>query len=205
MIPIASSTTLSIEKTSKLLQNLVNLRNNSNAELPERISTRIDYLLKAQEMLVHEIEEYLCQPTNYENENHMETITTVIQTCPEFLATKDKHGWLPCHQAAHVGSSSANKYLLLFADIGYQHNIGGEKSRGGLLVRDDQQFHSLAFISDPKVFDALKKHDPPLFYIKDVKRNILLHHATRNYSLDLVKYFCSLDPSCIYKKNKGNQ
>ena len=208
MIPIASSiseASLTIEKASKLLRKLVDLKKNTNVELPEEISTGVDNLLRAQQKFLEGIDDYLHQPSNYTNEDNIETVTEIVQTCPDLLAIKDKFGQLPCYIASRIRSSSANRYLLLFADIGCQHNIGGEENRGGLLIKsNDQHFNPLQHIRDPSVFDALQKHNPPLLHIKDVRRNILLHVAVRNFSLNLVKYFCNLNPSCLYQKLGGS-
>ena len=108
MILIASSTDFSIEKTAQLLRNLVNIRNR-NVDLPEEISTGVNNLLKAQEAFMKDIDHYLHESSINLDEDHIESITTIVETCPEFLATKDEHGRLPCHIAALVGSSSANK------------------------------------------------------------------------------------------------
>ena len=82
--------------------------------------------------------------------------------------------------------------MLLFANIGYQYKIGGKECRGGLIA--DENDNCLLSISDPKVYDALQKHDPPLFHNEDVQRYFLLHFAVLFHSLDLVKYTCKLDP-----------
>ena len=100
----------------------------------------------------------------------------VVETCPEFLATEYKYDEvLPCCKAAKMATSSAHNYLLTFLGIGLQHNIGGEGSRGGLL-----RHGSLYSIKDPEVFEALRNHDPPLFYEEDVQEYGLLHHAAEN-------------------------
>lgn len=72
----------------------------------------------------------------FEDEDNVEMITTVVETCPKFLAPKDEDGMLPCHLAVIHVSYSAHKHLLLFGRIGFQHTIGGEESRGGLLYRN---------------------------------------------------------------------
>ena len=55
MIPISSSTTLTAEKAAKLLQSLVDLRDNTHVDLPEEISKRVDRILKAQQKLTKDI------------------------------------------------------------------------------------------------------------------------------------------------------
>ena len=202
MIPIsiASSTILSAEKTTKLLSNLLELKDKRNVELPDQISESINRLIKAQKSLVEKIDDYLHRPSSFTNEDNIDTVTTIVQTCPEFLATKNEWiGDLPCHSAAAAATNSAHKYLLLFAEVGLQHSIGGKDSRGGLLTSGYEGHNALHHIRHSQVFDTLRKHYPPLFYRKDVKRYRLLHEAAFSQSLDLVKYFCNLDPSCLYQ------
>ena len=211
MIPISSSTNLSIEKTAKLLQNLVDLKNNNkNIEynIPEDISESIDNLLEAQQLFLKEIDDYLHRPSNFKHIDNIETVSTIVNTCPEFLATKDEGGWLPCHAAARAkctihsnsnsNSNSSYKHLLLFAGIGCDLDIGGKDKRGGLLMPNDFGWNTLHLIRDPNVFDALQKHNPSLFYKEDIQTYNLLHTAIGNWSVNLVQYFCELYPSYLH-------
>ena len=59
MIPLSTSTTLSIEKAAKLLQNLVDLRDKRNKDLPEDISKSIESLLQAQKRLTKDIDKFM--------------------------------------------------------------------------------------------------------------------------------------------------
>ena len=204
MIPIASSTTLSLEKVTALVQNLLHLKKEKGVDvLPTHISSSIDKLLETQQTLVREIDEYLHQSDHFEDDDNMDMVSTIVRTCPEFLATNDKDGNLLCHLAASVTSSSAHKYLVLFADIGHRYNVGGEESRGGILL-PATWCNVLEYISEPKVFHLLQKHNPPLFCKEDVQTYELLHHAAQCKTLDLVKYFCTLDPSCLYQLDEEN-
>ena len=200
-IPITSATTLSIEKTATLLQKLFDLREEQNVELPDFISSKVDDLLKEQHQFVKDIDKYL-QSTP--DESRLETFTAIVKTCPEFLATQ-KRGRLPCWRAAEASSPTNTKCLISFAELGMKHDIGGIGSRGGLLVQDVKGFTALKKIQDPNVFDALKKHNPPLFYKEDVQRYGLVHCAAKYHSLDLVKYFHKLDPSCLQSRKKNNK
>ena len=168
MIPITSATTLSIEKTATLLQKLLDLRNEQNVELSGFISSRVDKLVKEQQQFVEDIDEYLQIRPHFANESEIETITTIVETCPEFLATQEK-GRLPCFKAAEASLSVNTKYLLSFAQLGLKHGIGGKGSRGGLLIEDDKGTRALKKVRDPDVFDVLQKHNPPLFYKEDIK------------------------------------
>ena len=206
MIPISSSTTLTLEKAAKLLQSLVDLRDNTHVDLPEEISKRVDRILKAQQKLTKDIDGYFRKESTYTDEDNLEMITTIVETCPEFLATRtlDNYNRLPCHYAAEEATTFVHKYLFLFARIGHQYQIGGKSKRGGLLVKYDGGSNALHYVKHPKVFNVLKSHDPPLFYAEDVQKYILQHYATCCHNIDLVKYFCDLDPSCLYQFARRN-
>ena len=197
MLRLERSIIYSIEKATDMLLTLVDLKKDQSLELPETISGRVTELLLAQQDLMLEIKKYLVQENNYRNENDTKTITAIVQTCPEFLSIRDRNGQLPCHVAAKKASSTVHKQLLSFVDVGCQHNIWPDDRRGGLLQNDRFRLNALHYIKDPKVFDILRKHDPPLFYIEDVQKYDLLHHATETHSLGLIKYFYNLDPSCL--------
>ena len=205
MIPISTLTTLSIEKAAKLVQNLVDLRDKRNVDLPEDISKSLESLLKAHTKFTKDIDQYM-QTDNFEDEDNIEIVSTIVETCPEFLATKDKYtGRIPCHLAAEAASNSAHNYLLLFARLGLQHQIGGTDKRGSLLVETTYGDNALHHVIDPTVLDVLRKHSPSLFYTEDVKKYNLLHSAANCETLDLVKNYCSLDPSCLYKMDRHDR
>ena len=206
MIPIASSTTLTIEKAAKLLQNLVDWDHNSNVGLPMEISNSVNRFLRAQQRFAKDIDDYMHNVRHFSSEDSIEMVTEIVETCPEFLATQDEDSWLPCHIVANKATSSAHKYLLLFARIGHQYEIGGERKRGSLLVETDGDYNALHYISDPNVFDVLKSYEPPLFHVKDIQNHYLLHDAAKyDNNLKLVKYFCNLDPSSLFQTNLSNE
>ena len=197
MIPITPKTTLSLEKTAKLAQKLIDLTENQNLELPDDLQGQFENYLNFQYCFVRDIDKYLHQQRHYEDEEHIEVIATIVETCPEFLATEYKYDdVIPCHTAANMATSSAYNHLLTFLDIGLQYSIGGEDSRGGLL-----RHGSLRCIRDPEVFEAMRNHDPPLFYVEDVQKHGLLCNAASEHSLDLVEYFYNLDPSSLCDPN----
>ena len=88
MIPIASTTTLSIEKTATLLQKLLDLSTEQNVELPNFVSSKVNRLLKEQQKFVKDIDNYLQFTPHFADKNGLETIITIVETYPEFLATK---------------------------------------------------------------------------------------------------------------------
>ena len=144
MIPIASSTSLSIEKSAKLLKSLVDLKH-KNGKLPEMLTNIVvDHDLRfggRKQKFLNEIDNYLHSNSN--DEEDLEILTAIVQPNPEFLATKDRNGMLPCHCKTWKGTKSAYKAFKLFVEIGHKHNIGGEKMRGGLLVPDEHRENAL--------------------------------------------------------------
>ena len=220
MIPIAqSSTTISIYQTTQIAKNCGflaedilkklddELLNNPNLfEDMSKYANNNDDILEKLQDLTKIIDKSLHQSHTFENENEerFEVISEIVQTCPEFLATKDTHGRLPCHVAASVASSSASKYLMLFIEIGLKYSIGGEDSRGGLLITNGHEWNALKCIEDPEVFDVLQKYEPPLFCKADVQKYHLLHNAAGFHrNLKLVKYLYNLDPSCLYQLERS--
>lgn len=197
MIPITTSTTLSIEKTAELLKSLVELKD-KNATLSEKVSKSIDNLLDSQQELVKEIDNLMHTEKHY-NQDEVELLTTIVEVCPEFLATKNENGCLPCHYAAEHSTSSFNKILESFAVIGRKHNIGGDDSRGGLLVPRDTGRIALQCIVNKETLEILREVDSPLFYVQDIQKYHLLHYAAWRCNLELAKYFIDLDPSCVNK------
>ena len=204
MIPISSSTTLSIDKTARLLQNLVDLRNKRETNLPNHILKSVDNLLKAQQKFVKQTDIYLHDPNLYlaADDDDIETVKTIVQIHPEFLATQDRNGYLPCNHLGLTGlcTNSFHKHLVLFAHIGYHHNIGGRDRRGGLLVPTIFDSNTLHLINDSRLFKLLQNHDPPLFYKKDVQTHHLLHNAVENHDLNLVKFLYNLNPSSLHQE-----
>ena len=199
------SLSLSIKKTATLLHNLVELRDESGVDLPNSISESVDNLLLAQQALVDEIDNFLHFPGHYDNDRDFGMIATIVAKFPQFLASEDSRGRLPCHAAAHMTSMSlyASRYFHLFASIGCKYSIGGEDYRGGMLIPDfANDYTALHYITDPCVFHELENlNSPPLFETQDVENFNLLHNAVEHYSIDLVKYFCSLEPSCLYQRD----
>ena len=135
--------------------------------------------------------------------DEIETVTTIIETCPEFLATKDNFGSLPCHWAAYnYDTASRTTYLPLFADIGRRHNIGCEGTRGGLLVQNNCQHNalqalSLSCSSGDTIKAMMTTYEPPLFFVEDVCNHELIHFAVNSQCLENVKFFVDLYPSCV--------
>ena len=199
-----SPTSLSTEKSSNLLQSLVGLKDR-NVDLPEEILKSVNNALqdKDKETLVKDIDFYLHVPMNYKDDNDMKfmTLKTIVELCPEFLATKDFIGRLPIDNAAQYATQSSNRYLKLYIDVGLKHNIGGEDARGSLVMPDKEDYVALRDIRHHEIFEMLQQMSPPLFYVEDIQKFHLLHNASKNQCAGLVKYFCDLDPSSVHQKD----
>ena len=175
--------------------------------LPDEILESFNYLLDAHQTFVQDIDEYL-HDLDYEDPgvDELETWTMIVETCPEFLSSRDHDGRLPCHHAALNATSSSHMYLKLFTDVGRKHKIGGYNSRGGLLVPDNTGENALNCLTDPQLFDVFRNMNPPLFFTEDIRNYNLIFSAVRNFGKrhDLVQYFCDLDPSCLYRLSWEN-
>jgi hypothetical protein len=200
MITITTETTISIEKVAKLLQNLVDLQKEAEKGLPIKLQACVSQLLSAQKRFVKQIDNYM-HLMNY-NVDGIETLKTIAETCPEFLATTDPQGNLPIHCPQVYGESLYSKtFVPLLANIGRRYGVGGEDARGGLLVKNGRSYNVLQCLTDcpsTAVFDALRNAEPPLFYQEDVQNYHLLHEAVSDQNTELVKYMADVDPSCLY-------
>ncbi len=220
--PITKQTKLSITKTARLLQTLVDLAHEHEEEapgndndqelslllLPKNIQQCITEVLGAQNKLVKTIDNYMHSDNRKVDE--IKVVTSIIETCPEFLATtnNDKFKALPIHWFAHSSDEdeaedATSKYVPLLAEVGRKHQIGGEGARGGLLVEDAKGLNALHHLTANKsseVMESLKNADPPLLFKEDVRKYNLLHEAIRNESIEMVKFMKELDPSCLYYK-----
>ena len=79
MIPIASSTSLSIEKSAKLLQSLVDLKD-KNLKLPKKLAKSVHGLLNAQRVLLKEIDDLLHDPSKKDdNEDNLDLLKIIVE------------------------------------------------------------------------------------------------------------------------------
>ena len=213
MIPIASSTYLSNKRTAELLQSLIDLKD-QNVDFPIQISESIEaYANNAQQIFLSEIDDYLhgsCREydiiyNNHEDEDEMnfKIVKTIVESYPEFLATMDPYGCLPCHYAARFDNAL---YLKLYIDVGIKHGIGGEDMRGGLYVSDGID-DTLCTIKDSELLEMLRQMTPPSFCIEDVRKYHLLHNTilVNRANVGMVKYFITLDPSSVHQRNESNR
>ena len=134
-------------------------------------------------------------------------MTAIIETCPEFLATKNGYGRIPIHHAASFATTPNDyEYLLSCTKTGLEHVVGGEDSRGGLLLQDNYGANALHLIDDVNALRKLRHNDPPFLQVEDVQKYHLLHNAVLHArDLEVVKYLCELDPSCLYQLDDNNR
>ena len=197
--------TISDEKQEELIQKLVDLRDNQNMALPEKITAAFDDRKK----FVQIIDEYLCQPNNLVKDDYFDAIKTIIETCPEFLQPTRRRSMLPIHEATRVimvrGPNSGLKFMLLFANVALRHDIEGKESRGYLLTRSRLHYIALQMVCKISVYEALKENDPPLFFTSDILEHKLVHSQALRFSIDILEYFFNLEPSCIQQTNDDNE
>ena len=111
-IPITSTTpTLTLDKTIELIHNLQSHQKDN--DLPLYVQGCIDTFLKAQTNFVHQMYQYLHSSTL--NSHVVETVKTIAETCPNFLATRNQNALLPIHNAAI--NESRHIFVPLFAQI----------------------------------------------------------------------------------------
>lgn len=108
--------------------------------------------------LEKQIDRFFRNQSMYEGDDELlfKIVKIVVDLCPEFLATwTSDHREIPLHLAAMYAKPSLYKYLELFINIGLKHNIGGEKSRGCLLMPNKYGTNALEMIKHPEIFEML--------------------------------------------------
>jgi hypothetical protein len=223
MIPIndrGETTPLSIDKTAKLLQALLDLNDSNESDsscLPPEVEKAVEDLMLAQKMFVKQIDKFLHKTESYDEGKNVDTIATMIELCPELLATKDPVRYqLPiCKAAMNKTIRGKETFVPLFARVGVQYEVGGKEARGGLLTdsgRHNEYANSLQCLASEGegatgTFEALRNAKPePLFLENDVIEHSLLYNAIvdffddESYSFDSfaswmcqMKYFIDLN------------
>lgn len=170
----------------------------------------MDDLLQAQQTFIQTIHDtiHYCEFGIEEKE----MVSTIIETIPEFLATV-KFNNIPIQEAT-IANEYPEIFVPLYANVGFDHGIGGTHGRGGLLFmgandEDNNVFQTISLFRNGskciQFFDAVKHHTPPLFSTNDIRKYYLVHCAVEQGNLDLVKYFINLDPTSIYHTNDKDE
>ena len=199
--PITMGTTLTIKKTADLLQTLVDLVE-GNQQLPKDIQGCVTQVLDTQKKLVKKIDDFMHSDERRVDE--IDIVTSIIDTCPEFLAARndDTGGSLPIHWfALSISEEAVMRYVPLLAKAGRKYRIGGEEGRGGLLVESTTGMTAIECLTPSKSIDimgALKNVDPPLILKEDVRNHQLIHIAVSARNFEMTKYMIEVDPSCLY-------
>lgn len=84
MISLTDSTSLSIEKTAKLLQSLLDLRDRK-VKLPEMLAESVNDLIEAQEAFLKEIDYFLHDMEDHDNEDKLEILSTIVELLNHIL------------------------------------------------------------------------------------------------------------------------
>ena len=209
---IPSPTSLSIQQTATLLQNLVDLQQSKNGDgaklVPDHIENCVNKLLKAHTKFVQSIDEYMHLmdsqtsgiPYNRRDEDEFETVSTIVKTCPQFLATKDSNKEIPIHCYIRLGKQLQPNFIPLLAEAGHRIRIGGEKGRGGLLMNMSRETMTLKYLakisSSTDVWELLKNANPPLLLKEDICKKYLTHYAVyKSRDIESIKYLTE------FKKN----
>ncbi len=203
MIPLATKTTLSYEKCAKLQQKLADLKQSNPIALPYNILTSLKALEDAQDAFAKQIDMYLHEG-GYDPNTEYETIERIIETCPEFLATKDQTlGRIPLQCLVEDRTDHQSIVAPLMVMVGLKYGVGGDDARGGILVENENGYNYLQELARSKrgieIFNALKAMDPPMFYTADICDHYLLAWAGIHTCLEMVEYFAEMDPSAIWE------
>ena len=205
MIPLATKTTLSYEKCAKLQQKLADLKQSNPNALPNSVLRSLKALEDAQDAFAKQIDMYL-QKGRYDPDTEYETIETIIETCPEFLATKNEtEGRIPLQSRKTENEAI---FAPLMVRVGLQYGVGGDDARGGILVEQNNGFNYLQLLTfqkeDIEILNALKAMDPSMFYKADVCDHYLLQEAVKDSCLEMVEYLVEMDPSAIFESDEVN-
>ena len=190
--PITGKTTLSIEKTTNLLRTLPKGFIGEVLNEPNKLVEKLDKYMHA---LHHRVDE-------------IDVVKSIIETCPEFLATEGNDGFkaLPIRFFACSTNEEVVLTLVpLLAEVGRKHGIGGEEERGGLLVKTSNGLNTLqrlAFRESSDIMEVLKNANPPLLLKEDVCNYGLLNLAAARKSFEMIRYMVKLDPSSLYYNHR---
>jgi hypothetical protein len=181
--------------------------NVAHNEIPSFMNHSLQNYVSAQTEFLKDIDDYLHLKNNGEKmkAENFEVVKTIIETCPEFLATKDEEGYIPCHSVvAHYYDTAPKLYVPLFAEVGRRHGVGGEACRGGLMEKSfdgDCIFESILGmeVDRTETVDALMSIEPPFFSVRDILDFHLLHEAILQEDFEMIQYLVELEPSSLFE------
>lgn len=206
-----TTTLLSNDKVSLLVQGLLDLKKRTQEELPPQLKKLVDELPRTNKHFLKGIDEFMHRHKWKVEEE--EAVTTILNIYPEVLHTADGYGYLPIHTAAtFCTDEAAILYLPLLAKVGHQNGVGGSDGRGGLLVEKNYGGNALQIFvlncdDSPEVMKVLMEMDPPFFEKEDVSKYDLLGQVMYcedefrfDARLECLKYYIDLDTSSLFKK-----
>mmetsp|Transcript_8180 Transcript_8180/g.12311 ORF Transcript_8180/g.12311 Transcript_8180/m.12311 type:complete len:537 (+) Transcript_8180:70-1680(+) len=117
---------IAIQQTNDLFYKLNSIQN--DIDLPEEIVTSIKAIVDAQEKFLSVVDRFV---HNVDDVSKVDVVKDIVDICPQFLSSRNKHGLLPIHTACFRDSCSV--YVPLFANAGVKYGVGGVNGRGGLL------------------------------------------------------------------------
>jgi hypothetical protein len=131
-----------------------NNKNNKNNEinLPSEIDDAIKAILDAQKIFIKAVDRFV---HNVDDISKADVIKDIIDTCPQFLTSRNKHGLLPIHTACFRDSCSV--YVPLFANAGVVYGVGGADGRGGLLEETSKGNNTFELLAGST--DAIYEND----------------------------------------------
>ncbi len=145
---------ISIEQTNDLFQKLSTLTSSSSSSsiLPDEITESIQEIKTAQKKFLNIVDRFV---HNVDDVTKVNVVKDVIETCPQFLSSRNKHGLLPIHTACFRDSCSV--YVPLFAKMGRDYGVGGDGKRGGLLEMTSKGNNTYELLAGST--DAIYKDD----------------------------------------------
>jgi hypothetical protein len=105
----------------------------NNNTLPDEIIQGMKDVMDAQSKFIQIVDRFV---HNVDDVNKVNIVSDIINTCPQFLSSRNKHGLLPIHTACFRDSCSV--YVPLFASTGLKYSMGGGRGRGGLLEETEK-------------------------------------------------------------------
>ena len=215
---------ISIEQTNNLLGKLTLVRDS----LPDEINDAIEAILGAHSTFLNVVDRFV---HNVDDVSKAGVVNDIIDTCPQFLSSRNKHGLLPIHTACFRDSCST--YVPLFANAGVKYGVGGVDGRGGLLEetsKGNNAYELLAGSTDAiyendkclvdtmKVLMMTEDHSyssanrelglypqKPLLWKKELHQPGFLLNALTNERNAMTKFLVSLDPTKVYNSVYGKK
>jgi cytochrome c556 len=154
-----------------------NSNSNNSLQLPDEIIKAMQAMKESETQFLTAVDRFV---HNVDDIRKANIINDIIDTCPQFLFSRNKHGLLPIHTACFRDSCST--YVPLFANAGVKYGLGNASTitrgriggRGGLLeetAKGNNTFELLAGSTD-----AIYKDDKCLV---DTMKVLMMDYKTQ--------------------------